>query len=130
MRHLASPLSPRIQYGALLLACMASPASASPILDSPILATFEKFAPYTGSAKLGTSVSASGGVGWRTPAPRLRVGLLPDCCGSVESPRGSRRPRRQSDRKSTRLNSSHVAISYAVFCLKKKRTKNKQNSTT
>src|SRR5437660_8543394 len=29
------------------------------------------------------------------------------------------------DRKSTRLNSSHVAISYAVFCLKKK-TKNKK----
>src|SRR5439155_3972675 len=29
--------------------------------------------------------------------------------------------RRSSDRKSTRLNSSHVAISYAVFCLKKKK---------
>src|SRR5699024_12092552 len=29
------------------------------------------------------------------------------------------------DRKSTRLNSSHVSISYAVFCLKKKK-KNKQ----
>src|SRR5690625_6545971 len=28
------------------------------------------------------------------------------------------------DRKSTRLNSSHVAISYAVFCLKKKKTHN------
>src|SRR5690625_6703751 len=28
----------------------------------------------------------------------------------------------RGDRKSTRLNSSHVAISYAVFCLKKKRT--------
>src|SRR6266508_5525040 len=28
--------------------------------------------------------------------------------------------RRIADRKSTRLNSSHVAISYAVFCLKKK----------
>src|SRR5438067_9729391 len=27
---------------------------------------------------------------------------------------------RRSDRKSTRLNSSHVSISYAVFCLKKK----------
>src|SRR5690625_5736902 len=27
---------------------------------------------------------------------------------------------RERDRKSTRLNSSHVAISYAVFCLKKK----------
>src|SRR5437762_14342705 len=31
----------------------------------------------------------------------------------------------RSDRKSTRLNSSHRCISYAVFCLKKK--KNKQN---
>src|SRR5437870_7361794 len=34
------------------------------------------------------------------------------------------------DRKSTRLNSSHVAISYAVFCLKKKtKQKKKQNPT-
>src|SRR5690554_7476735 len=30
------------------------------------------------------------------------------------------------DRKSTRLNSSHVRISYAVFCLKKKKKKKKQ----
>src|SRR5690625_6255312 len=29
----------------------------------------------------------------------------------------------EADRKSTRLNSSHVAISYAVFCLKKKKDK-------
>src|SRR5207253_11374612 len=29
-------------------------------------------------------------------------------------------PAKELDRKSTRLNSSHVAISYAVFCLKKK----------
>src|SRR5256885_7597812 len=29
--------------------------------------------------------------------------------------------RRQRDRKSTRLNSSHLVISYAVFCLKKKK---------
>src|SRR5256885_5710528 len=28
------------------------------------------------------------------------------------------------DRKSTRLNSSHLVISYAVFCLKKKKTRN------
>src|SRR3712207_8580588 len=34
------------------------------------------------------------------------------------------------DRKSTRLNSSHANISYAVFCLKKKnKTKNKYNHT-
>src|SRR5438128_5774953 len=31
-----------------------------------------------------------------------------------------RAPRRAPDRKSTRLNSSHGSISYAVFCLKKK----------
>src|SRR5437667_12575555 len=31
--------------------------------------------------------------------------------------------RRSSDRKSTRLNSSHITISYAVFCLKKKKKK-------
>src|SRR5207253_7866532 len=33
-------------------------------------------------------------------------------------------PAHVRDRKSTRLNSSHVAISYAVFCLKKKKKKN------
>src|SRR5437773_8456678 len=31
------------------------------------------------------------------------------------------------DRKSTRLNSSHITISYAVFCLKKKKKKYNQN---
>src|SRR3712207_7823002 len=33
------------------------------------------------------------------------------------------RPLRRLDRKSTRLNSSHANISYAVFCLKKKKKK-------
>src|SRR5256885_12037182 len=33
------------------------------------------------------------------------------------------------DRKSTRLNSSHLVISYAVFCLKKKKTATIPNST-
>src|SRR5437868_4748325 len=33
---------------------------------------------------------------------------------------------RSTDRKSTRLNSSHVSISYAVFCLKKKKNKKKK----
>src|SRR6476660_10161095 len=44
--------------------------------------------------------------------------------------RGRQAPRRRAgrrrDRKSTRLNSSHQIISYAVFCLKKK---NKNNET-
>src|SRR2546430_1075379 len=35
----------------------------------------------------------------------------------------------ESDRKSTRLNSSHSQISYAVFCLKKKKTNNNNNTS-
>src|SRR5437588_6617249 len=36
----------------------------------------------------------------------------------------------QGDRKSTRLNSSHTVISYAVFCLKKKKRNNKKRQST
>src|SRR5262245_66190055 len=39
------------------------------------------------------------------------------------SSRGGTGGTRPSDRKSTRLNSSHLGISYAVFCLKKKNEK-------
>src|SRR5256885_12580305 len=49
----------------------------------------------------------------RSAAARRRECARPRC-----------RPRRsRSDRKSTRLNSSHLVISYAVFCLKKKKHK-------
>src|SRR5690625_6416159 len=41
----------------------------------------------------------------------------------VSDRRRRRQVRNYRDRKSTRLNSSHVAISYAVFCLKKKKNK-------
>src|SRR5205807_5537450 len=40
------------------------------------------------------------------------------------------RPGSGGDRKSTRLNSSHLVISYAVFCLKKKKKKNTHNNNT
>src|SRR5207249_7541510 len=47
-------------------------------------------------------------------------GLGMECAGSPHRGRQRARHRRQCiDRKSTRLNSSHVSISYAVFCLKK-----------
>src|SRR5205814_10025476 len=47
----------------------------------------------------------------------------------VRSP--ARKPghrRHRGDRKSTRLNSSHLGISYAVFCLKKKKKKKKKKN--
>src|SRR5256885_13191071 len=45
------------------------------------------------------------------------------CCGPTKKRRGGCASHFQApDRKSTRLNSSHLVISYAVFCLKKKKT--------
>src|SRR5690625_6760014 len=45
-----------------------------------------------------------------------------DIASAVTASGGPSIDKRRIDRKSTRLNSSHVAISYAVFCLKKKKT--------
>src|SRR3989442_11074597 len=55
---------------------------------------------------------------------RAEVG---DPAGATLSPgTGGLKPR--LDRKSTRLNSSHVRISYAVFCLKKKKSRRSERS--
>src|ERR1035438_10585777 len=54
---------------------------------------------------------------------------IPICTGARawadprDPPRAIRRGASSIDRKSTRLNSSHLGISYAVFCLKKKKKK-------
>src|SRR5688572_31549856 len=48
--------------------------------------------------------------------------------GAQITARRQQQPHRHQDRKSTRLNSSHSQISYAVFCLKKK--KQTKNSST
>src|SRR5207302_11033748 len=63
-----------------------------------------------------TCSAASSRTGRSTPSSSRR------CFSATCTPRAAR------DRKSTRLNSSHVKISYAVFCLKKK-NKKKTNST-
>src|SRR5437763_4584191 len=54
-------------------------------------------------------------------------GAEPLECGRVEVAAQQRR-HVERDRKSTRLNSSHRCISYAVFCLKKKKKKNIKQS--
>src|SRR5256885_3818518 len=62
----------------------------------------------------------------RTPPPSIRrlaslvEGARLACLSRAPMPSGA--PDRLTDRKSTRLNSSHLVISYAVFCLKKKTT--------
>src|SRR2546430_6593711 len=54
---------------------------------------------------------------------RTRAGLHPRTSVPIPHRWAARSPRRRADRKSTRLNSSHSQISYAVFCLKKKKKK-------
>src|SRR3989442_11648117 len=56
----------------------------------------------------------------RRPPARNRVDLVGPATVLVGNLHLEREPR-GLDRKSTRLNSSHVRISYAVFCLKKKK---------
>src|SRR3989442_2361431 len=61
-----------------------------------------------------------------TRAGGKRVAL----CGNQVKRTSLLRCLQSQDRKSTRLNSSHVRISYAVFCLKKKKTKKRHKTTT
>src|SRR5258708_15206715 len=60
------------------------------------------------------------------PTPMRRLASLSSrCCGSGHQVSSSTLSSARTDRKSTRLNSSHQIISYAVFCLKKKKKKRK-----
>src|SRR5690606_40644272 len=61
--------------------------------------------------------------GWLGRMVTLATRLAADN-GCRPGPEGGFRLMANSDRKSTRLNSSHVKISYAVFCLKKKKHNN------
>src|SRR6266480_1289922 len=60
--------------------------------------------------------SAAGSSSYRLSFTRATPGSKLSCSSNCGSSKG-----RVEDRKSTRLNSSHMSISYAVFCLKKKK---------
>src|SRR2546430_7193351 len=69
----------------------------------PYTTLFRSSAVRGGAARRPGEAAAAGQIRWRR--------------------QGHDGPDRQRDRKSTRLNSSHSQISYAVFCLKKKKHK-------
>src|SRR2546426_5939765 len=71
--------------------------------------------PYTTLFRSRSEGAGHGEQRWVLELP----GNLPATPGSPVRKAGTR----QGDRKSTRLNSSHLVISYAVFCLKKKKKK-------
>src|SRR3712207_8434811 len=80
--------------------------------------------PPTGDRPRAADLGVSGGGGEDPPAGASQVPAGTGAGasqGAGRSPRGrGRSPLPAGDRKSTRLNSSHANISYAVFCLKKK----------
>src|SRR3712207_8603987 len=87
--------------------------------------------PYTTLFRSGRVLRLQRGRGVRGGGPRRQRGLVArgprrsaggpaDGVGDGPGGRPDRADRAEADRKSTRLNSSHANISYAVFCLKKK----------
>src|SRR5258708_27770082 len=81
--------------------------------------------PYTTLFRSVHLVEPEPGVGLAlTPESPARKGTVGD--DDLGLGEGAHRP----DRKSTRLNSSHQIISYAVFCLKKKKTTNNSKRDT
>src|SRR5690625_471709 len=78
-----------------------------------------------GSPELASSLATATVAAERRGKSAVGAAHLVDYLDALRTTRlnGTARPRLTQDRKSTRLNSSHVAISYAVFCLKKKKKK-------
>src|SRR5256885_3522743 len=86
---------------------------------------------YTLSLHDALPISGSGGTGTRAPrfhCHQARRGSIVTQGASISARRSLASAAGSStrDRKSTRLNSSHLVISYAVFCLKKKKKKEYQ----
>src|SRR2546429_842055 len=89
--------------------------------------------PYTTLFRSADPVRTVGQIRLRLPRCRHRPAAMDmrvdaagddDLAAGIDRAPGAERceaPRRPEDRKSTRLNSSHGYISYAVFCLKKKK---------
>src|SRR3712207_7664434 len=84
--------------------------------------------PYTTLFRSGQVVIAAQGAASDEPLERAILeaaagGATVDRLLKLEAAHRYRKPLEEQDRKSTRLNSSHANISYAVFCLKKKKKK-------
>src|SRR5437773_2803569 len=74
-----------------------------------------------GGGRAATAGSGAIATGWNAAGAGV---CLQSCCRQRNSWLACI-PASRADRKSTRLNSSHITISYAVFCLKKKNKKQK-----
>src|SRR3712207_8483454 len=85
----------------------------------PYTTLFRSLEPDAGAADLGGEIIRHQGAG-----PGVERGHAADRSGDraiAAPPAALQEAGEEADRKSTRLNSSHANISYAVFCLKKKK---------
>src|SRR2546422_1344384 len=82
--------------------------------------------PYTTLFRSLAGVQRVDVVGGRPIA--MRIWIDPDRLAALNLAPGDVHAALQRDRKSTRLNSSHGYISYAVFCLKKKKKRKNINN--
>src|SRR5690606_41773164 len=111
------------------------PLASSPTVLFFVLAATATLQIYTLSLHDALPISARGASSARVSALTVCDLFVPAGFGSISQAvtqpkripqKGAVMPSRvisETDRKSTRLNSSHVKISYAVFCLKKKKRK-------
>src|SRR5438067_13649796 len=109
-----------INRDAMLTGCVLAPAQFGPGQQfcTGNAAALAAAPTHTGELFLNVpATGAAGNPGGRIPNFLGIAGAAPDGA----NPGGRQRLVGVADRKSTRLNSSHVSISYAVFCLKKKR---------
>src|SRR5256885_12825902 len=97
---------------------MIRPPPRSTLFPYPTL--FRSLSPFETRAVLPTFPAPNPPDCLRKDAPG-GIGLATYHLSPLFSVFGSAPGRRTGDRKSTRLNSSHLVISYAVFCLKKKK---------
>src|SRR5688500_20129340 len=89
------------------------PPSSTPLTGRPPLTALSPFSTLFRSTT-GLEPATSAVTGRRSN----QLNYVPASAASLRLPHELRKP---EDRKSTRLNSSHLVISYAVFCLKKKK---------
>src|SRR3989454_7078078 len=120
--HLRSTLTVRTAAIPAVRKLASAPSAASAIISN----MFRLLGRESVRSRAPTLRLASAGRGGRNPSPSIRRRESVRRSGARWPSARSGRPRPPSpasDRKSTRLNSSHLVISYAVFCLKKKKKK-------
>src|SRR5256885_7763347 len=121
-----------IRGRSLDLACLRHGACPFSVMRVAACAAGAVRAGRQGQVRNSTSLCCGAGGSTTPVSSRSVASIICDMASSARSlgavPKGSSSSAPRADRKSTRLNSSHLVISYAVFCLKKKKHQRSRSS--